>query len=51
MKASEYVHELNKLIEEHGDLELVDSFDESLSVPEHYEDSDSEPVFVGADKA
>lgn len=51
VKASEYVRELNKLVKEHGDLELMDSFDEPLSVPEYYEDSDSEPCFVAADKA
>jgi len=51
MKASEYITDLKDLMDEHGDLELVDSRSEPIGLPEFNHDEGDEPVFVCADEA
>lgn len=46
MLASDYIRLLNDLVEEHGDLECVDTEDEDMNEPEEVEGK-----FVLADKA
>lgn len=46
LKATEYIAKLQQLMSEHGDLECVDAYDNSISAPEEVEGA-----FVLADQA
>ena len=49
LTASEYIAALTELIDEHGDLDCVDSQDEPMAYPE-FSDDTGKPAFVLAEK-